>query len=867
MDSPFSVPCIDHISEFDGIPLIEQKARSFDNADIDLTYSEDVSTVTNSPLAAISILPRITEKAPKLPNPPPAAITMTEGFTMNRINHRNRRLEERDGRQHVCVDYDLSDDEDILLGDTDVSLVDDEGESSLPDDEGTGANPLEISYDTAPVYQSKPLLRKENTRSASFSTISPITSKDAFTTTAENALDLTVPPLTPPVPIRRVSSTPMHQFDRPLQSRLQITPPVRRRDSSSQLPVHSPYALRRQVSLPIKTVERRSPTIKFTDNPQQSMIDGESTPKSRNRSQGASIFRSGRNGNLASPGGVQTPSPSKASQKIHRRDCSLENLTLSAPYALRRPSSVPVTSMERKSPIIRFSDDPRPTARIEFKPPNQNQRAGVLNTAKVASVAPSDDNVKSSRRKGSTVTEEWPGIKENPTSVTDYDTDVELAGHTIAASDEKDITQGSLHVDHDMADSDTSTRSKDEKVFFQRQKMRYVLYLSAFSIFGNTIRAFLDRIFGLSCETSNPDMDEFCIAASGTTMQRGGALFIDLPANMVGCFIMGLMTSLQPDLWPPLPWFRSDHPLQQHDAYHVAIRTGLCGCITTFASWNAQMVVMMDGTATQLGSQVVSALFGYVVGFFCAIASFLVGTHVSTWLTRWRNPDIAHEDDEVARFNSVARMEHDGEYSHDQSHDATSLSRIPPASVIVMPTLFGAHRSWRGSLCCKGHLLPFVLVTCLLLAYGVAGFVMGNPLYRTLFYSSLFTPPGALLRWEMSKWNTRFAENQWRRFRWLPIGTFVANISASVVSILLLAIETRYLFDDEKKGLRAISIITALRTGFAGSLSTVSTMVKEMFELNAEFPRHAKAYHYALLTVSVAVVLSMSVYSPIVRSG
>jgi fluoride ion exporter CrcB/FEX len=87
------------------------------------------------------------------------------------------------------------------------------------------------------------------------------------------------------------------------------------------------------------------------------------------------------------------------------------------------------------------------------------------------------------------------------------------------------------------------------------------------------------------------------------------------------------------------------------------------------------------------------------------------------------------------------------------------------------------------------------------------------------------------------------------------------------VSILPLALQTRYLTDDRNKNLWAISLIAALRNGFAGSLSTVSTMVKEMFELQDEFPHHAKAYRYACLTVVVAILSSVMIYSPIVKSG
>ena len=50
------------------------------------------------------------------------------------------------------------------------------------------------------------------------------------------------------------------------------------------------------------------------------------------------------------------------------------------------------------------------------------------------------------------------------------------------------------------------------------------------------------------------------------------------------------------------------------------------------ASWNTQMVVMMDGNDTEFGPQVVTALFGYLIGVTCVVSSFTFGRHVFEWL-------------------------------------------------------------------------------------------------------------------------------------------------------------------------------------------------------------------------------------------
>lgn len=136
----------------------------------------------------------------------------------------------------------------------------------------------------------------------------------------------------------------------------------------------------------------------------------------------------------------------------------------------------------------------------------------------------------------------------------------------------------------------------------------HVVYLSLFTTVGVTMRAFMGRFFGGDCESNamGHTIDDFlwpvshkiCITANGRTEQYGGALFIDLPANMFGSFIMGYYTGHSVD-WPAMPCLSHDHPLQEEKGLHVGLKTALCGSLTTFSSWNSQMVLMMDGTASK----------------------------------------------------------------------------------------------------------------------------------------------------------------------------------------------------------------------------------------------------------------------------
>lgn len=72
-----------------------------------------------------------------------------------------------------------------------------------------------------------------------------------------------------------------------------------------------------------------------------------------------------------------------------------------------------------------------------------------------------------------------------------------------------------------------------------------VLYIALFSVFGAVLRIYIARFFGLDCEFSSagddyvddfltPFASKICVTASGQTEQTGGALFTDLPANMLG---------------------------------------------------------------------------------------------------------------------------------------------------------------------------------------------------------------------------------------------------------------------------------------------------------------------------------------------
>ena len=499
------------------------------------------------------------------------------------------------------------------------------------------------------------------------------------------------------------------------------------------------------------------------------------------------------------------------------------------------------------------------------------------------------------------------------------------------------------------ADTKSTFMSTFTLITKEHMDPKILFFLSIFSIFGSSLRVYISRMFGFDCEFPDLVGDVFaqgfkniCVTASGRTEQSGGALFIDLPANMLGSALMGVMSSPFSS-WPNIPWLRADHPLQQHNAMHIAIRTGLCGTLTTFASWNAQMVVMIDGTGLPLGKQIMPAIFGYILGLQASIACFLFGRKVNVWLNRWKNPDVCVElggngrrgRQRVSMFGGRSRIASRGRYRRRSSTDTlrhrnrlssqgsnNRLADVPediaifpsngtipmssdaerkrlkkekirryreakyadnasqpgsarsgggdhhhpiPSRIIVFPNIGDTESddlclsvlaslfSWRT--------LPLLLVSILFALYVVADVVWGLQFYKTMWLSVLFTPLGAILRWKLQLLN---GGKLCKSRKWLPTGTVIANMVGSLVAIAAVAIETRFTSGDQSSA--SVHVLAAVKIGFAGSLSTVSSVVKEIVDITERYPSDGKGYSYAFASMTICCALSLIVYSPIVRS-
>lgn len=61
----------------------------------------------------------------------------------------------------------------------------------------------------------------------------------------------------------------------------------------------------------------------------------------------------------------------------------------------------------------------------------------------------------------------------------------------------------------------------------------------------------------------------------------------------------------------------------------VGLRTGFCGSLTTFASWELSLVSLLIGGKGYQGGQWAEFLWGFVIGFQLSLSSYMFGAHLA----------------------------------------------------------------------------------------------------------------------------------------------------------------------------------------------------------------------------------------------
>lgn len=325
-----------------------------------------------------------------------------------------------------------------------------------------------------------------------------------------------------------------------------------------------------------------------------------------------------------------------------------------------------------------------------------------------------------------------------------------------------------------------------------------VVHIIPFAITGVCVQFLVDKLFG-------PEV----ASVTNDTLP----VFIDLPANMLGSFLLGVFGVV---FLPAL----LDH--SRHLA--VAVIVGLCGSVSTFATWNQRML------AIAAAGLWVRAAFGYFTGAALPLVSLVAGVDAATALQ-----------------SAIRRR---GKHISNTAAAQSDSSLLP--SVSLQTDTHAAHSPH------PRRYLPLMLLLSLLmlLAASLALAFLTSLSLRTLALSCLLAPIGTCTRYWLQQWNG--ASLAWAggdSLAWVPWGTLTANVGAATVEA---AISTVYLrWPSDSSALFA----GALQLGFLACLSTVSMPALEALYLHGTLKAPARAYLYAIMTILPSFAVGIVIYA------
>ena len=357
-----------------------------------------------------------------------------------------------------------------------------------------------------------------------------------------------------------------------------------------------------------------------------------------------------------------------------------------------------------------------------------------------------------------------------------------------------------------------------------REPFDSLLWLAAGGMTGTLARMGLVELF--RC---------YSTAVSGAACRSldDGALFLVLAPNMCGCFVAGLLST------PAAAGVAADeryglhalaalppaHRTQKLVRLHVGLRTGFCGALTTWASWNQEMV------ARAVHGDWARALLGLLFGVQLSLASLAVGQHVAAGL--WH-----------AHVHPRRRVDACDVAEPEQGGLTTIAGERPPLPALSHPP---AARLWSGD-----------VAAAVVLAAAVAGCVTGlaqsaDATARVVCLAALCSPFGVIARWQLARLNGTLGAAPW-----LPLGTLSANVAACLFDAALAAG-----YDRSQLSRGAVwggVLNAAFQAGIGGGLSTVSTAVVETSLLFSVIGARWRGYMYLLVTLVLSYAPALAIY-------
>ncbi|KAK9903654.1 hypothetical protein M0R45_001076 [Rubus argutus] len=308
-------------------------------------------------------------------------------------------------------------------------------------------------------------------------------------------------------------------------------------------------------------------------------------------------------------------------------------------------------------------------------------------------------------------------------------------------------------------------------------------HLAFFGILGVLTRYLLEKLFGPG--------------VAGVTSDQT-ILYLDLPSNMVGSFLMGCCGVV----------FKEDISYVS-DFLAIGLTTGYLGSLTTFSGWNQKMLEL------SVEGHWVFAGLGFLIGLFLAAYSIIFGVETSKCFRKLLVRSLGYD-------------------------------------------IGSSRKSWRVD-SHKRH-LAILAVLLLLLAglWSVSGILIrqefnSNSSDTQLWLACIVGPLGVWIRWFLARLNGR-GLGKTGLLKWVPFGTLIANVSAACIMAALATVKKAV------NTKTCDTVATGMQFGFLGCLSTVSTFIAE-FNAMRESKHPWRAYFYAIVTICASFCLGTLIYS------
>ncbi|CAM8914281.1 unnamed protein product [Rhodiola kirilowii] len=241
-----------------------------------------------------------------------------------------------------------------------------------------------------------------------------------------------------------------------------------------------------------------------------------------------------------------------------------------------------------------------------------------------------------------------------------------------------------------------------------------LLHLSVCGIFGVITRHLLQKLFG-------PEV-------AGVT-SNGSILYLDLPSNMVGSFLMG---------WWGIVLKGDISAMSEHLA--IGLTTGYLGSLTTFSGWNQKMLDL------SVHGHWVLASLGFFIGLFLVAYSIIFGVETAKGF-KWL----------LGKLNMKS----------------TNKWRV---------------KSYKSHL---AVIMALLLVLCIL--WVVSGLLEAREFSNggteaQLWLGCFLAPPGVWIRWTLARFNGRGVGKK-GHYKWVPFGTLTANVAAASMMAALATVK------------------------------------------------------------------------------